>query len=226
MKKKDFLVYQRKMIEKFNSIIQSNNKGYVDEQGLPSYTNPNPFMRWFVWKRVKEIIQIFESLGEIENVLDFGCGYGVFHPFLLEISNQLTAYDLMIDDLIALNNSTKEKFVSNIIYESKLSIISNQKNKFNVILAAEVLEHIDELVNLLDIFYDILDDKGYIIVSGPTENYLYKLGRKFANYSGDYHLRNIYQIREILQKKFKVRKISTIVPLLPIYEIYICSKLI
>ena len=51
MKRAEFRNYQQATIARFEQIIQSHEKGYCDEQGLPSYTNPNPFMRWLTWRR-------------------------------------------------------------------------------------------------------------------------------------------------------------------------------
>ena len=33
-----------------------------------------------------------------------------------------------------------------------------------------------------------------LIISGPTESFLYKIGRKLAGFSGDYHVTNIYDV--------------------------------
>lgn len=226
MNKNEFRIYQKKMIKKFEFIIQEKDLGEVDEQGLPSYTNLNPLMRWLVWDRIRKTISLMENIGEFKKVLDFGSGYGIFHPYLIEKSENLTAYDLMIDDLIALESTNKEVDKSKIVYEADFSIIANKKQYFNLIIASEVLEHVDNLDHICDVFYEILENTGFLIVTGPTENVFYKLGRKVAGYSGDYHVRNIYQIRELLLKKFKIKKTITIYPLFPIYEIYLMTKLI
>lgn len=221
----DFRIYQKKMIKTFELIIQGKRLGDVDEQGLPSYTNPNSLMRWLVWERIRKTISLIDTLGEFQNVLDFGCGYGVFHPYIIEKSEKLVAHDLMIEDLIALERMTEEKGHSKIVYETDFSLIAKRKNYFSLIIASEVLEHVDNIDELCDVFYEILENKGSLIVSGPTENGIYKLGRKLAGYSGDYHVRNVYQIRDILQKRFEIKKTITLFPLFPIYEIYLLIKI-
>jgi len=224
MNKKDFGLYKKKMIKKFESIIQFKEVGEVDEQGLPSYTNPNPIMRWLVWERIWRTISIINSLGPIQNVLDYGCGYGVFHPFIIEKSEKLVAYDLMIEDLQSINLKIPNNVEKKIIYEKNFSVISERKKGFNLIIASEVLEHVDDLNYLRDVFYEILEDNGFIVITGPTENEIYKFGRRLAGYTGDYHVRNVYQIRDIMKEKFKIIKTNTMYPIFPIYELYLCTK--
>ena len=40
---------------------------------------------------------------------------------------------------------------------------------------------------------------------GPTENRIYKLGRRLVGFSGDYHRRNISHIAAAMREQFAVR---------------------
>ncbi len=70
-------------------------------------------------------------------------------------------------------------------------------NSFDVIFALDVLEHIENLSDYVELFKKLLTPDGVIIISGPTENILYKIGRKFAGnrFTGDYHVTNISSIK-------------------------------
>jgi len=221
MKRAEFQTYQQSTITRFEEIINSHEKGYCDEQGLPSYTNPNPLMRWLTWRRVEVVLSAIAAQIPLQNVLDFGCGYGVFIPYLIANSENTVAFDPMIAELQALGDAAGWQRIT---YESNLAQIAPMKNRFDLILAIEVLEHIDDLDETVKIFYQLLHGKGNLLVAGPTENYLYKMGRKLAGYSGDYHVRNIFDIRAVLEKHFRVQKTATIIPGLPFYEVYRCTK--
>jgi hypothetical protein len=61
-----------------------------------------------------------------------------------------------------------------------------------------------------------------VIVSGPTENILYRIGRRLAGpeYSGAYHERGVAEIRELLSKHTTVRDIATLYRPIPLFEIF------
>jgi len=221
MQRAEIHTYQQATIARFKEIINSHENGYCDEQGLPSYTNPNPMMRWLTWRRVEVVLSAIAAQVPLKNVLDFGCGYGVFIPYLIANSENTIAFDPMIDELKALGEAMGWQRIA---YESNLNQITPMKDSFDLILAIEVLEHIDNLDETVQMFHAILNKKGGLLVAGPTENYLYKIGRKLAGYLGDYHVRNIYDIRAVLEKHFHVQKIATIIPGLPFYEVYRCTN--
>jgi len=80
------------------------------------------------------------------------------------------------------------------------SDINDIKNiKFDVIFTLDVLEHIENFKPILDKFQKLSHRKTKIIISGPTENIIYKLGRRLAGFRGGYHLKNIYDIERSLQ---------------------------
>ena len=221
MKRAEFRNYQQATIARFEQIIQSHEKGYCDEQGLPSYTNPNPLMRWLTWKRVRVVLSAIESQTPLKNVLDFGCGYGVFTPYLIAHSESTIAFDPMVAELKLLGDAAGWKRIE---YETDLSKIGLMEDRFDLILAIEVLEHIEDLEETIQMFHEILRQEGALLVVGPTENVLYQIGRKLAGYSGDYHVRDIYDIRAVLEKHFHLHKVATIIPGLPFYKVYRCTK--
>jgi len=222
MTSKEFRAFQKENLERFNHILASHPKGACDEQGLPSYTNPNPLMRWLVWKRVEVLFSIINSLDlQKSSVLDFGCGYGLFLPLLAEKSKRIIAFDLDVKELSKMGESSGWK---NIIYLDDYYQLASMGNYFDLILASEVLEHVSDLENKIVDFSKLLTPKGILLVSGPSENILYKFGRKLAGYSGEYHERNIYQIKEMLTKYFKIEPAVIIIPIMPFYEILICRR--
>jgi len=85
----------------------------------------------------------------------------------------------------------------------------------DVIFALDVLEHIKEdnvLNGLINKFSKLLKIGGSLIISGPTENFLYQIARKLTGFKNDYHFRNIYTIKmDILATNcFKLKKEVTL----------------
>ena len=65
----------------------------------------------------------------------------------------------------------------------------------------------DQLRKYMAKFRTLLKDGGEVIISGPTENFLYKLGRKLAgqDFTGDYHDSEIQSIRKIVSETYEVK---------------------
>ena len=56
---------------------------------------------------------------------------------------------------------------------------------------------------------------GVLIVSGPTENRAYALGRWLAGFSGDYHVRSIFDVEDDVAKSKFARESLQQLPLFP-----------
>jgi trans-aconitate methyltransferase len=88
--------------------------------------------------------------------------------------------------------------------------------------ALDVLEHVDDLPQTLSQLMNLLEPNGQLLVSGPTENILYRIGRKLAGpeYSGAYHERGIGEIKEELKKIARIEHIATLYRPIPLFEVF------
>ena len=68
----------------------------------------------------------------------------------------------------------------------------------------------------------LLKPGGQVVISGPTENIFYKLGRALAGpeYSGDYHERGIVEVRDLLGEQMQVIPIATLYWPVPLFEVF------
>ena len=217
----DFQQYKKHQIKIFKEILDTHESHQFDEQALPSYTNPNPLMRYLFWERIKIVINSISHLDSMNTCLDFGCGLGTMVPYMLEKTQALFVLDL---DTTLLEELGEKQGWKNVDYVTDLKQLNNQKGKLDLILALDVLEHVDDLLEVLDQFSQLLSDNGKIIITGPTENFIYKIGRKLANYSGEYHERNIYDIKDEVEKRFEITSQKTLFRFLPFFEIFIAEK--
>jgi ubiquinone/menaquinone biosynthesis C-methylase UbiE len=93
---------------------------------------------------------------------------------------------------------------------------------FDIITALDVLEHVDNLSATLNGLVRLLKPGGQLIVSGPSENFFYKVGRKLAGceYTGAYHERGIAEVRRKLGKLIEVKTIARLYPPVVLFDIF------
>ena len=163
----------------------------VDEMAIPSYLHSNPLIPWLMWKRY-EIIAEMAQMNASTTILEFGCGSGVFLPEMNRSAGIVYAIDIFPEYAKRLNEvrGLKTEFISNVAELDDRSV--------DVIVAADVLEHITDLDPWLALFSAKLRNGGRFIVSGPTENFVYHIGRIIAGFGdkGDYHHTNIDKLIE------------------------------
>ena len=182
-----------------------------DEMAIPSYTHKNPMIRWLMWKRY-ECASEMAAFSKDMNVLEFGCGIGLFLPEMSRMNAKVYAIDLFPEYAEILSN----KFDLNVRFIRCLSDL--QDGSVDIIIALDVLEHIHDLSDYLTKFRHLLKRDGCLIVSGPTENIFYKMGRIAAGFhdKGDYHYTNIddifNQIEEAGFSLATVRKLPFVIP--------------
>jgi 2-polyprenyl-3-methyl-5-hydroxy-6-metoxy-1,4-benzoquinol methylase len=183
-----------------------------DEMAIPSYLHGNPLIRWLMWRRY-EAIERLARLSPKSSVLEFGCGLGLFLPTLTESGRLVYATDLFPQFAQALAAARK----LSVRFVPDVDSVSDQS--LDVIVAADVLEHVDNLDTYIQCFHRKLKPDGVAIISGPTENVAYRIGRLVAGFGGkgDYHHRNIDEIRSAFEaNQFQTeRAVSLPVALLP-----------
>lgn len=234
MNRSEFNAYKQSFVNSTRKILSERKTRILDEAAFPAYSHQNSLISFLFWERIWKVMAYIEHEHNIEksnglscmNVLDFGCGSGVMLPFLSERFNKVVAADIdlsplkLISSYINFNNN-----VTTFNLQQK-SLDSFFSSKFNLVLALDVLEHVENLSDTLSIISNLIVPGGKIIVSGPTESFIYNLGRKIAGkeYSGEYHTRNIYEIKRELASFTKVTQIATLFYPFPLFKIY-CGTL-
>lgn len=160
-----------------------------DEMAIPSYLHSNPAIRWLFWKRYATIARLLPA-EKSDRILEFGCGIGPFLPELSLRAKQVFAIDLFpgFAKILCEQRRIPVTFIN--------SLDEIDDRSLDTIVAADVLEHVDDLAGILRHFSSKLSPGGRLIISGPTENFLYRLGRILAGFAGkgDYHHTNIDNI--------------------------------
>lgn len=111
------------------------------------------------------------------SILDFGCGGGILSEAIADIGfKQVIGFDEN-DDLISIaKNHAADRFQNLSYIDSKAEI----SQKFDVIVCMEVLEHVDDVDELLLFLKSALKDGGLMIFSTINRTLKAKLLVKFA----------------------------------------------
>ena len=165
-----------------------------DEMAIPTYMHQNPLIRWLMWKRYDCLAEMLDK--NSGTALEFGCGIGLFLSELDKHYSQVIAIELYPQYAMKLceENNINVKFFNN--------LNDVEDRSLDVIIAADVLEHIEDLDGYLRHFDRKLKPGGQFLISGPTESLLYKLGRLVAGFGdkADYHNTNIYNLIDSIEE--------------------------
>ena len=198
----------------FRELLDASARGELDACGIPSYTHPNKLMSWLFWKRISTALKMCKDVSG-KRVLDFGCGAGVCFKFLSEKGCQIIACDIQYHSVA--NRIAKALGLPITAYANIEHI---PEATFDYILALDVLEHVEDVASILQVFKKMSHASTQIIVSGPTENLFYRFGRFLAGFSGDYHHRSIYDVeRALIDSGFALNKMRKLFIPVPLFRI-------
>ncbi|MBD3867903.1 MAG: class I SAM-dependent methyltransferase [Acidobacteria bacterium] len=187
--------YREQYLALFREALSCAARGELDEVAIPSYTHPNPLIRWLFWRRIEMALRMISGASG-KAVLDFGCGGGVTFSYLASKGHAITGVDPLAVPLARKSCDFME-------LESNLteSIETIPEQSQDIILALDVLEHIDDLDGTLASLARVARRPCLLVISGPTENLLYRAGRRLAGFSGHYHVSNIYDIETAVHRR-------------------------
>jgi 2-polyprenyl-3-methyl-5-hydroxy-6-metoxy-1,4-benzoquinol methylase len=223
MKSSEFNAYKRRYGAAIQQVLSEAEPGRLDEIGFPAYSHANPLIKWLFWKRLHAVMDHVERQAPYTRALDFGCGSGVMLPFLSKVCAEVVAADV---DLLPLERMKNHMPLASNIQEwdaSGTAMAQAAAGSFDLIIALDVLEHVKDLPWTLAQLLRLLKKGGQLVISGPTENALYRFGRKLAGpeYSGEYHERGVAEIRCTLRQQVQVKQIASLYWPVPLFEIFV-----
>jgi ubiquinone/menaquinone biosynthesis C-methylase UbiE len=158
---------------------QSNN--------YKKYTSKNPLMGIVTSNFTKNLQDIIVPLNNVKNAIDIGCGEG-FIANCLSLP-AVTGVDISRNALkIAKDRNQKYNFCMGSVYN-----LSFKRNSFDLVVATEVLEHLNEPEKALDEIRRV--SKKYCILSVPNEPFFRTMnllrGKNLKRYGNDIeHIQN------------------------------------
>jgi 2-polyprenyl-3-methyl-5-hydroxy-6-metoxy-1,4-benzoquinol methylase len=128
---------------------------------------PENFFSYQVGKALVDRLSVFFS--NARNVLDYGCGPGFLIPHLMAKNMEVSAMDFSGESLAVINNKFRGKrFFKSAITSGQLKDITE---KFDVIIAVEVIEHLDDkyLEQTVRDIKRLVSDNGIVIFTTPND---------------------------------------------------------
>jgi len=125
--------------------------------------------------------KILQLVGKNKKVLDIGCSSGYLAEIMQKKGCKVTGID---NDREALKEA--KKFCTRTIYGdiTKINLNKKLKDKFDVIVLGDIIEHVAEPEKLLSRIKTNIADNGYIIVStGNIANIYARLHLLFGNFN-------------------------------------------
>ncbi len=204
-------------LERMAEMVDGKPSG---EMAIPSYLHKNPALRWMAWRRLEVIAGYLQSIvpSPLDAVMDFGCGTGVLFAPALEVADRVIGVDLVLDAaryLVEAEKLTGVELLTPDQIDDELEPAS-----IDVILASEVLEHIEDMESTMQSFCRCLKPGGSLLVSLPTEGWIYRVGRRLAGFDGHHHVHDARSIDAEIRGLGFSRTRRTRVPLPDPFAIY------
>ena len=145
------------------------------------YIHPNPVARDIFWQRLEKIENQMRRIYREEiagkTALDFGGGSGVFAKALSALFQKIDIVDL---DTSAAENIKRHFDLGNVRIMRKDVRELPGTEKYDAVIAADVLEHFKDLHTPVGIIKKLLRQNGFLFTSLPTENALYRIARRIV----------------------------------------------
>lgn len=188
------------------------------------YYHPLAIARKFFWSRLKHIHALMNRhLRNRGSCLDFACGSGVFLPTLSNLFQSVQGIDIELVDAPKI----VEHFALKNIRLTSADIYSAELNEqFDAIVAADVLEHFEQLDKPVSQIHRWLKNDGLLFTSLPTENIFTKATRVLGGYTKPAdHYRSGEEVETILRSHgFQKIDGRTVLSFFPLYLIGVWEK--
>jgi SAM-dependent methyltransferase len=169
------------------------------------YTHRNRLVGELFWRSHDRMLALSQS-SKRGRVLDFGGGNGVLMRELSKRFDEVVCIDLSADiarEVVRLYKLPNVQVMADDIFKLGLP-----DGHFDMVIAAQVLEHILELERLAGEMKRLLAPGGELLVSAPSENRFYGLGRRLVGYTKpwDHHYNGEFIIDAVESQLMLSRK--------------------
>lgn len=145
---------------------------------IPSlYYHKHWLVREFFWLRLRFVYRHLHNHADKRGTcLDFGGGSGVFLPTLAGLFDKVVCIDLETTEA---EKVVKQYNLGNVVLVQRdIREAGFREEEFDVIVAADVLEHFRDLRPAVAALHRWLKTDGYLFTSLPTENFFYRWLRR------------------------------------------------
>lgn len=183
---------------------------------VPAYCHANLLAAGVSWWRLLAARTLSGDVAARGPLLDFGASTGELYHLL----GGPDAYHFVEQNELVAGHLTRA-----VPAARRLRLEELPPARFGTIFALDALEHDAEPEASAERLAAALAQGGLLVVSGPTESALYRLGRRIAGFRGHYHQRSVYDVERILAEHLRRRARADVPPLLPLFRLSSWTRL-
>lgn len=216
------------MLNKFNHIRQRRDvlrksidvdKAFEqwEETCVPSYCHANLAAAYVSWMRIFAAAELARQCMPygLGRVLDFGASVGELSHVLADAGS----YEFIEQDDAAAGFLTGQKPDA-----VRQTLEGAPHDTYDAVFAIDSLEHNANYAELISEIAGLITPGGVLVLSGPTENALYKIGRRIAGFEGDYHFTTIYDIEKAAARHLEPVTRRTVPMGIPLFRITVWRR--
>ena len=182
----------------------------LEESCIPSYAHRNPLVSMVAWQRLFAVARLWRRYARTGSTLDFGAGTGeVCH--LIDLDGPY--------HFVETDETLSEALLEFVPKARRVGLENIAGGMFGCIFALDSLEHNEDVAVIIERLISAMLPDGVFIVSGPTENALYRLGRSIAGFQGHYHKTTIHNIETVLVGRLKLLDLRSVPFGLPLFRV-------
>ena len=169
----------------FYKVIKKNNFTYYE------------ILRFFYGEVMKNFVENFSKV----KILDIGCGVGAMSLYFSFLGANVKGIDVSQRAIDIAEKAKKQLNFKNISFSKKL--LQKGTGKYDLVLASEVIEHIENEKQFLSKIGSQLSEGGLLYLTTPLkENCLYRLGfyKTFDKEVGHLRRYTVASIQDLLQE--------------------------
>ncbi len=158
------------------AILQKSAASADMTTSLP-YRHPSWIVRELFWSRLQRLIALCPRVAR-GRALDLGGGSGVLLPTLAQMFHQVVCLDRFVGEARAIVEHYRLANVA--LIEGDLLCAGLAGTAFDVVIAADVLEHVQPLHRACREIHRLA--RRWFLITGPTETLFYRLGRLMCGF--------------------------------------------
>lgn len=187
----------------------------LEESCVPSYCHPNLLLAGAAWWRLFAAAKLARRYASQGPILDFGASVGELQ-YLLPVGADY--HYVEADEALA---TGLQRAIPGARREGMDSL---PRAKFSAVFALDSLEHNTNRQDIIETLHESLTAAGTFILSGPTENVLYRFGRAWAGFQGHYHETDVRTIEREVGQLFRKIKVVNGPFALPLFRVSVWRK--
>ena len=168
----------------------------IEETCVPSYLHRNLLASGVAWWRLFAAESLYLRFAPKGKVLDFGAATGEL-GHLLPVDAEY--------EFVEVDTNMARTLEADRPAAIRRSLEHLEPGQYAAVFALDSLEHNEDVASIAQRLIASLRNDGVLIVSGPTENFLYQAGRRIARFDGHYHKTTIHNIERILARSASLR---------------------